>query len=57
MNLPSHFDIQMFLEKKYVQRADARQRKLGLQYMEAEIHDLSICLEDFIKKFVNDREE
>jgi len=29
------------LNRKYVQRADARQHSMGLQYMEAETHDLS----------------
>ena len=30
-----------FLSEKYVQRSDARQRALGLQYMDAETHDLA----------------
>jgi hypothetical protein len=30
-----------FLTRKYVQRADARQRAMGLQYTEAETHDLA----------------
>jgi hypothetical protein len=30
-----------FLSRKYVQRADERQRSMGLQYMEAETHDLA----------------
>ena len=30
-----------FLNRKYVQRADDRQRAMGLQYMEAETHDLA----------------
>lgn len=37
-------DAQMifdFLSQKYVQRSDARQRTMGLQYLEAETHDLA----------------
>ena len=30
-----------WLLRKYVQRADTRQRSLGLVYMEAETHDLA----------------
>src|SRR6478736_6794180 len=30
-----------FFEKKYVQRADERQKNLGLQYTEAETNDLA----------------
>lgn len=30
-----------FLCRKYVQRADYRQKKLGLQYTSAETHDLA----------------
>lgn len=29
------------LDRKYVQRADTRQKSMGLQYMEAETHDLA----------------
>lgn len=32
------FDL---LSRKYVQRADARQKTMGLQYTEAETHDLA----------------
>lgn len=39
----------LFLERKYVQRADARQREMGLQYMEAETHDLAKELAKLIK--------
>ena len=30
-----------FLNRKYVQRADGRQKEMGLQYMTAETHDLA----------------
>jgi hypothetical protein len=30
-----------FLNQKYLQRADERQAAMGLQYMEAETHDLA----------------
>lgn len=30
-----------FLCRKYVQRADTRQKSMGLQYTEAETHDLA----------------
>lgn len=33
-----------YLCRKYVQRADARQKELGLQYTEAETHDLAECV-------------
>ena len=38
-----------FLCRKYVQRADDRQRSMGLQYMEAETHDLAQELAAFIR--------
>lgn len=31
----------LFLNEKYMQRADSRQKAMKLQYMEAETHDLS----------------
>lgn len=34
-----------FLCRKYVQRADSRHREMGLQYMEAETHDLARALD------------
>jgi len=34
-------DLFQFLCRKYVQRADNRQRSMGLQYTEAETHDLA----------------
>lgn len=37
-----------FLEQKYIQRADARQKEMGLQYMTAETHDLSRELAKFM---------
>jgi hypothetical protein len=41
-----------FLVRKYVQRADARQKSMGLQYIEAETHDLA----REIAKFIHDLE-
>jgi hypothetical protein len=41
-------DIFAFLTRKYTQRADARQRGMGLVYMEAETHDLARELERFV---------
>lgn len=41
----THDDIEAevlaFLRRKYVQRADARQKSMGLQYTTAETHDLA----------------
>ena len=37
-----------FLERKYVQRADARQKEMGLQYTTAETHDLARELAKFL---------
>lgn len=37
-----------FLNRRYVQRADSRQRAMGLQYMEAETHGLA---EDIVRWF------
>jgi hypothetical protein len=37
-----------FLCQKYVQRADTRQTKMGLQYTEAETHDLAKEICNFI---------
>lgn len=34
-------EVFAFLNRKYVQRADERQKKMGLQYTEAETHDLA----------------
>lgn len=34
-------DIFAFLCRKYVQRSDDRQKAMGLQYTEAETHDLA----------------
>jgi hypothetical protein len=39
-----------FLNKKYVQVVDARQKSMGLQYTTAETHDLSKELARFIHK-------
>lgn len=41
-------EIYDFLCQKYVQRADARQMSLGLQYTEAETHDLA---RELVKRF------
>jgi hypothetical protein len=37
-----------FLRRKYVQRADARQKAMGLVYTEAETHDLAREIARFI---------
>lgn len=37
-----------FLCRKYVQRSDARQKSMGLQYTEAETHDLAREMSAFI---------
>ena len=41
-----------FLCRKYVQRADDRQRAMGLQYTEAETHDLASEMARFIERLV-----
>lgn len=46
---PNEQTIFNFLTRKYVQRADARQADLGLQYMEAETHDLARELAKWLK--------
>ena len=46
---PDEATIFEFLTRKYVQRADARQADLGLQYMEAETHDLARELAKWLK--------
>lgn len=38
----------LFLTRRYVQRADARQEAMGLQYMTAETHGLAADLARFI---------
>lgn len=40
-------DIFDFLCRKYVQRQDDRQKAMGLQYMEAETHDLAHVLASY----------
>jgi hypothetical protein len=37
-----------FLNRKYVQRSDVRQKAMGLQYMEAETHDLAAEIARFL---------
>jgi hypothetical protein len=44
-------DLFEFLTHKYVQHADERQKEMGLQYMEAETHDLA----EEIAKFITNR--
>lgn len=39
-----------FLCQKYVQRADARQKAMKLQYTEAETHDLAKEIRQFIRR-------
>lgn len=43
-------EIFVFLCQKYVQRADARQKKMGLQYTEAGTHDLAAELAKFFRE-------
>jgi hypothetical protein len=43
-------DLFLWLITTYVQRFDARQKILGLQYMEAETHDLAKGLAAFIRR-------
>ena len=43
----------VFLSRKYVQRADSRQRVLGLLSMEAETHDLAAEIARFVDGGVN----
>jgi hypothetical protein len=40
--------IFVFLTKTYRQRADTRQQGMGLQYMEAETHDLACQLAKYV---------
>jgi hypothetical protein len=42
-------EIFEFLTRKYVQRADDRQKSMGLQYTEAETHDLAAEIARFIE--------
>ncbi|ASE40948.1 DUF551 domain-containing protein [Brevundimonas vesicularis] len=42
--VPDEEQIFAWLNRKYVQRAEERQRSMNLQYMEAETHDLSASL-------------
>jgi len=41
-------DLFSFLCRKYVQRADELQKAMGLQYTEAETHDLAKMIANFI---------
>jgi hypothetical protein len=41
-------DLFAFLCRKYVQRADDRQKEMGLQYTEAETHDLAKTIAKFM---------
>lgn len=43
-------DLFAWLARKYVGRTDERQRSLGLQYMEAETHDLAAELAKFFQQ-------
>ncbi|MDR5726267.1 MAG: hypothetical protein RB191_02240 [Terriglobia bacterium] len=42
-----------FLLRKYTQRQDARQKAMGLQYMDAETHDLAQELSCFLAAYVS----
>lgn len=43
-----------FLNRKYIQQADIRQRAQGLQYMTAETHDLAKEITRFIKDYADE---
>jgi hypothetical protein len=42
------------LNAKYVQRADARQQSMGLQYTEAETHDLARLMARFADQVISE---
>lgn len=43
-------DVLAFLEHKYIQKADARHKEMGLEYIQAETHDLAKEIANFINK-------
>lgn len=49
---PSHQEIFAWLQGKYVQRADERQKAMGLVYTEAETYDLADSLARYIASYV-----
>jgi hypothetical protein len=49
MNLQLLTRVQAFLDRKYVIQADARQRAMGLGYIEAERQDLAREITRFIE--------
>lgn len=53
MEVPYDFEDELFtfLHQKYVQRADERQKAMGLLYMEAETHDLAKEITLFARRF------
>jgi hypothetical protein len=52
MEVPFDFEDELFtfLHQKYVQRADERQKAMGLIYMEAETHDLAKEITRFARR-------
>lgn len=47
--MPLHVQrVFKYLCQKYVQRSDARQKEMGLQYTEAETHDLAKTIAEYI---------
>lgn len=52
MEVPFDFEDELFtfLHQKYVQRADERQKAMGLIYMEAETHDLAKEIARFARR-------
>lgn len=48
----SEADIFNYLNRKYVQRSDERQKSMGLQYTTAETHDLAREIMKFVRQRV-----
>lgn len=47
-------DILAFLKRKYITRADERQKRMKLEYIEAEVHDLAKELGKYMVEVIND---
>lgn len=52
--IPLQFVLKEFLKRKYVCRADLRQRAMGLLYVEAEVTDLSKEVLTFLRPHMKD---
>ena len=50
--VPTEAELFAFLQCRYGQRADARQRERGLVYNEAETHDLAKEIHKFVKEHI-----